>query len=192
MPANLENSALAMGLDKIRFHSNSKEKQCQRMFKLLQSLSATIQTISLISHASKVMLKILRGTLQQYVNWGLPEVQAGFRKGTSTTYQIANISYIRKKQDNFREKKSTSVALTMLEPLALWITTNYGKFFKWWEYHITLLASWEIRMQVKRQQLVHKDCILSSWLFNLYAEYHEKYQAGWNTSWNKDCQEKYQ
>ena len=105
MHANLENSALAMGLDKIRFHSNSKEKQCQRMFKLLQSLSATIQTISLISHASKVMLKILQGTLQQYVNWGLPEVQAGFRKGTSTTYQIANISYIRKKQDNFREKK---------------------------------------------------------------------------------------
>ena len=63
MLANLENSAVATGLDKIRFHSKSKEKQYQRMLKLLQSLSATTQTISLISHASKVMLKILQGTL---------------------------------------------------------------------------------------------------------------------------------
>ena len=63
MLANLENSAVATGLDKIRFHSKSKEKQYQRMLKLLQSLSATTHTISLISHASKVMLKILQGTL---------------------------------------------------------------------------------------------------------------------------------
>ena len=59
----------------------------------------------------------------------------------------------------------------MLEPLTLWITTDCGNFFKWWEYHITLLASWEICMQVKKQQLVRQDCILSSCLFNLYAEY---------------------
>ena len=66
MPANLENSAVATGLEKVSFHSNPKEKQCQRMFKLL--------TIVLISHASKVMLKILQASLQQYVNWKLPDV----------------------------------------------------------------------------------------------------------------------
>ena len=59
----------------------------------------------------------------------------------------------------------------MLEPLTLWITTDCGNFFKCWEYHITLLASWEICMQVKKQQLIRQDCILSSCLFNLYAEY---------------------
>ena len=72
MPANLENSAVATGLEKVSFHSNSKERQCQRMLKLPH--------IALISHASKVMLKILQARLQQYVNRKLPDVQAGFRK----------------------------------------------------------------------------------------------------------------
>ena len=69
MPANLENSAVATGLEKVSFHSNPKERQCQRMFKL--------PPIALISHASKVMLKILQARLQQYVNQKLPDVQAG-------------------------------------------------------------------------------------------------------------------
>ena len=73
MPVNLENSAVATGLEKVSFHSSSKERQCQRMFKL--------PYIALISHASKVMLKILQARLQQYVNHELPDVQAGFRKG---------------------------------------------------------------------------------------------------------------
>ena len=75
MPANLENSAVAAGLEKISFHSNPKERQCQRMFKLHH-------TVALITHASKVILKILQARLQQYVNRELPDVQAGFRKGT--------------------------------------------------------------------------------------------------------------
>ena len=83
MPANLENSAVATGLEKVSFHSNPKERQCQRMFKLC--------TIALISHASKVMLRILQARLQQYVNRELPDVQAGFRKGRGTRDQIANI-----------------------------------------------------------------------------------------------------
>ena len=73
MPANLENSAVATGLEKVSFHSNPKEKQCQKLFKLPH--------ITLISHASKVMLKILQVRLQQYVNCELPYVQARFRKG---------------------------------------------------------------------------------------------------------------
>ena len=86
MPANLENSAVATGLKKLSFHSNPKERQCQRMFKLPH--------IALISHASKVMLKILQARLQQYVNRELPDVQAAFRKGRGTRDQIANIRWI--------------------------------------------------------------------------------------------------
>ena len=83
MPENLENSALATGLEKVSFHSISKERQCQKMLKLLHN--------ALISHSGKVMLKILQARLQQYVNCELPDVQAGFRKGRGTRDQIANI-----------------------------------------------------------------------------------------------------
>ena len=73
MPANLGNSAVATGLEKISFHPNPKERQCQRMLKLLH--------IALILHAKGIMLKILQVRLQQYVNYKLPDVQAGFGKG---------------------------------------------------------------------------------------------------------------
>ena len=73
MPANLENSAVATGLEKVSFHSNPKEGQCQRI--------SNCGTIGLISYASKVMLKILQLRLQQYMNHELPDVQAAFRKG---------------------------------------------------------------------------------------------------------------
>ena len=92
-------------------------------------------TIALISHASKVMLKILHARLQQYVNCELPDVQAGFQKGRGTRDQIANICWIIKKQEISRKKKkSTSASLNMPMPLTVWITTNCGKFLKRWEY----------------------------------------------------------
>ena len=103
MPANLENSAVATGLKKVSFHSNSKERQCQRMLKY--------RTIALISHVRKVMLKILQARLQQYVNRKLPDVQAGFRKGRGTRDQIANIRWIIKKAREF-QKTFTSALLT--------------------------------------------------------------------------------
>ena len=103
-------------------------------------------TAALISHAGKVILKILQARLQQYVNWELLDVQAGFRKGRGSRDQIANIHWIIEKAREF-QKKSTSASLTV------WITTNSGKFFKRWEYQTTLPASWEICMQVKNQQL---------------------------------------
>ena len=93
MSANLENSAVATGLEKVSFHSNPKERQCQRMLKLL----------ALISHTSKVMLKILQARLQQYVNRELPDVQAGFRKGRGSRDQIANIRWIIKKAREFQK-----------------------------------------------------------------------------------------
>ena len=80
MPANLENSAVTTGLEKVSFHSSPKERQCQRMFKY--------HTIALISHTSKVVLKILQARLSQYVNCELPDVQAGFRKAGGTRAKL--------------------------------------------------------------------------------------------------------
>ena len=84
-------------------------------------------TIALISHASKVMLKILQARLQQYINHELPDVQAGFRKGRGTRDQIANICWIMEKEESSR-KTSISALLTMPKPLTVWITINCGKF----------------------------------------------------------------
>ena len=92
-------------------------------------------TIALISHASTVMLKILQARLKQYVNHELPDVQAGFRKGRGTRYQIANIHWIIEKESSRRT--STSALLTIPKLLTVWITTNCGKFYKKWEYQAT-------------------------------------------------------
>ena len=88
-------------------------------------------TIALISHTSKVMLKILQARLQQYMNRELADVQAGFRKGRGTRDQIANIHWINEKEREFQKK---SALLNTPSPLTVWITTKYGKFFKRWEY----------------------------------------------------------
>ena len=119
MPANLENSAVATGLEKVSFHSNPKERQCQEC--------SNYRTIALISHASRVMLKILQARLQQYVNRELPDVQAGFRKGRGTRDQIANIRWIIENAREF-QKTSISALLPMPKPLTVWITINCGKF----------------------------------------------------------------
>ena len=116
MPANLENSAVATGLEKVSFHSNPKERQCQKNAQT---------TIAFISHASKVMLKILQARLQQYVNHELPDVQAGFRKGRGT--KLPTSAGSSKKQDSSR-KTSISALLTMPKPLTVWITINCGRF----------------------------------------------------------------
>ena len=99
-------------------------------------------TIALISHTSKVMLKILQVRLQHYVNRELPDVQAGFRKGRGTRDQIVNICWT-----------SLSALLTMLKPLTVWFTINCGKFWKRWECQTTWPASWETCIQVRKQQL---------------------------------------
>ena len=86
MPANLENSAVATGLEKstfIRIPKKGNAKECSNN-----------HTIALISHASKVMLKIIQASLQQYMNCELPDVQAGFRKGRGTRNQIVDIHWI--------------------------------------------------------------------------------------------------
>ena len=95
-----------------------------------------LPAIALISHTSKVMLKILQARLQQYMNHELPDVQARFRKARGTRDQIANIRWIFKKQEHSR-KTSASALLTMPKPLTMWITTDYGKFLKRKEYQTT-------------------------------------------------------
>ena len=121
------------------------------------------------------------------MNCELPDVQAGFAKGRGTRDQIANIRWIIEKQESSR-KTSTFALLTMSKPLTVWITTNCGEFLRRWEYQTTWPASWEICMQVKKQQVeldmnkktgsmkrkgkgVHQGCILSPCLFNFYSEY---------------------
>ena len=144
MSTNLENSAVATGLEKGQFHFQSQRrgnaKKC-----------SNYHTTALISHACKVILKILQARLLQYVNWELSDVQARFRKGRGTRDQIANTYWIIERAREFQ--KSTSASLTMPKPLTVWITINLGKFWKRWEYQTTLPASWEICMQVKKQQL---------------------------------------
>ena len=93
-------------------------------------------TVALISHASKITLKILQARLQQYVNCEIPDVKAGFRKGRGTRDQLPTSMGSLKKQEK-STKTSTSALLTMPKPLPVWITTNCGKFFKRWEYQTT-------------------------------------------------------
>ena len=125
-----------------------------------KALEKNWYTIALISHISKVMLKILQDRLQQYKNCQLPDVQVGFRKGRGTRDQIANIRWIIEQARDFQKNISSALLITP-KPLTMWITINCGKFFKRQEYQTTWPASWEmcmqiawvICMQVKKQQL---------------------------------------
>ena len=144
MPGNLENKAVATGQEKsifIPIPNNGNTKQC-----------SNYHTIALISHATKVILKVLQVRLKQYVNQELPDVQTGLRKDRGTRDQIANICWIIEKARDSR-KTSNSASSTTVKPLTVYITTNCGKFLKRWEYQTTLHASWEIYMQDKKQQL---------------------------------------
>jgi len=118
--SKLENSAVAIGLEKVSFHSNSKERQYQRMLKLPHNCTHLTR---------KIMLKILHARLQQYVDCQLPDVQAGFRKSRGTRDQIANICWIIENQESSRET-SISALFSMPKPLTVWMTINCGKFWK--------------------------------------------------------------
>ena len=127
MPANLEKSAADTGLEKVSFHSDSKEGRCQRMFKLPHNCTHFT--------SSKVMLKILPARLQQYVNRGLPDVQAGFGEGRGTRDNIADIRWI-------IEKARENICFTdYSKAFDCGEQTNCGKFLKRWDYQTTLPAS---------------------------------------------------
>ena len=145
MPENLESSAVATGLERLVFIPNPKKSNAKKCSKHC--------IVALISHLSKVLLKILQARLQQYVNRELSDVQAGFRKGRGTRDQIANICWIIEKFKRVSEKHLFLLYWLCQSLLTVWITINYGKFWKRWEYQTTWPASWEICMQVRKQQL---------------------------------------
>ena len=141
-------------------------------------------TVALISHASKVMLKILQARLQQYVNHELPDVHTGFRKGQGTRDQIANIPWIIKKARDF-QKNIYFCFIDYIKAFDCLNHKNPWKILKEMGISDHLPASWEICIHVMKQQFepdmgqlagskwegVHQCCILSRCLFNLYAEY---------------------
>ena len=147
-------------------------------------------TIALISHAGKVILKILQVRLQQYMNHEHPDFKLDLEKAEEPQIKSPTSVGSSKKQESSR-KTSISALLTMTKPWAVWITTNCGQL-KRQEYQTTWSASWEISMQVRKQPLeldmeqqnwfqigkgVHQGCILSPYLFNLYPGY-----IMWNAS----------
>ena len=171
MPANLENSAVATGLEKVSFHSNPEEGKCQRMFKLLHNCTHL---------TSKVMLKILQARLPQYVNHKLSDVQAGFRKGRRTRDQIANIHWIIKKARKFQK----NIYFYFIDYAKAFDYVYHNKLWKILKAmgipdHLThllrnLYASQEatvrtgygITDQFQIRKGVRQSCILSPWLFN--------------------------
>ena len=175
MPANFENSAVATGLDKvfIPIPKKGNAKECSNYC-----------TIALISHASKVMLKILQARLEQHVNHELPDVEAGFRKGRGTRDQIANTHWIIEKAREFEKKKIYLCLLTALKSLTL-DHNELRKILKEMatpDHLICLLrhlyAGQEATVRTrlgttdcfKIGKGVRQGCILSPCLFNLYAE----------------------
>ena len=144
MPANLENSAVAIGLEKMSFHSNPRERHAKEC--------SNYHTMALISLASKVMLKILQARLQQYMNHELADVKLDLEKAEEPEITLPTSAGWWKKQESSR-KTSVSDLLTVPKPLTMWITINCGKFWKRWEYQTAWPASWEICMQVRKQQL---------------------------------------
>ena len=174
MPANLENSAVATGVEKVSFHSKKgNAKEC-----------SNYRTIALISHTSKIILKILQARLQQYVNSELLDFHAGFRKDRGTRDQIGNICWIIKKAREFQKN-------------IYFCFIGYAKAFDCVDHHklwkilqemgipdylicllINLYAGQEATVrtghgttdcfQIKKE--VRQGCILSPCLFNLYAE----------------------
>ena len=128
MPANLENTAVATGLEHVSFHSNPKKgnaKEC-----------SNYRTLALISQASEVMLKILQSRFKQYMNQDFQICKLDLEKAEEPEIKLSTSSGSLKKQESSR-KASTSALLTMSKPLTVWITINCGIFLKRSEYQTT-------------------------------------------------------
>ena len=150
MPANLENATVATGLEKVTFHSNPKERQGQRMFKWLYNCCEVRPW--LISHARKIRSKSFKLGFSSIWADNLQMYKLGLEKAKEPEIKLPTSIGSLKKRESSR-KTSTTALLTVPKPLTVWITTNCRKFLKRWEYQTTLPASWEICMQVRKQQL---------------------------------------
>ena len=152
-------------------------------------------------HVSKVMLTILQARLQQYVN----QCKLDLEKAEEPEIKLPTSAGSWKKQESSR-KTSISALLTMPKPMTVWITINCGKYWKRWEYQTTWPASWEICMQVRKQQnwawnnrlvpnrerSTSRLCIVTLFILLICRVHHVKCWTGWSTSWNQDSWEKYQ
>ena len=173
MPANLKNSAVAKGLEKVSFHSNPKAKEC-----------SNYHAIALISHTSKVMLKILQARLQQYVNQEFQMYKLGLKKGRGTRDQIVNICWIVEKAREFQK----NIYFSFTDYAKASDCVDHNKLWKILKEmgmpdHLTCLlrnlyAGQEATVRTGHGTTdlfqigkgVHQGCILSPCLFNLYAE----------------------
>ena len=177
MPANLESSAVVIGLEKVSFYFSPKEGQCQRC--------SNYHTIALISHANKAMLKILQARLPQYVNWELRDVQAGFRKGRGIRDQTANIHWIIEKARGFQN----NIYFCLVNYTKDFNCVDHNKLWKILkEFEVPDHFTWLLRILYTSQEAtvrtwhgtvdwfkigkgIQQGWILSPCLFNLYAEY---------------------
>ena len=177
MSANLENSAVATGLEKVSFYSNPKERQCQRMFKLLHNCTHLT--------CCKVMLKILQARLQQYVNCEHSYIQVGFRKGIGTGDQIASIHWIIIKARELQK----NIYFSSFDYAKCFDCVDHNKLWKILNKmgipdHLTCLLKNPYTSQEATVRTGHgttdwlqlgkgvcQGCILSPCLFNLYADY---------------------
>ena len=177
MPAYLENSAVATGLEKVSFIPIPKKDNAKEC--------SNCRTIALISHASKVMLKILQARLQQYVNRELPDVQAGFRKGRGTRDQMANIRWIMEKAKEFLK----NIYFCFLDYAKAFDSVDHNKLWKILKEmgipdHLTCLLRNPYAGQEATVRSEHgttdwfqigkgvcQGCILSPCLFNLHSDY---------------------
>ena len=167
--------------------------------------SLNYRTIALISHAGKVMLKTLQARLQQYGNWKLPNVQAGFIKARGAREQIANICWIIEKAREFQK----NIYFCFIDYAKAFDCVDHDKLWEIQEMgipnHLTCLwrnlyAGQEATVRTgygmmdwfKRERNTSRLYIVTLLIWLLYKVHHTKYQAGWLTSWNQDCQEKYQ
>ena len=177
MPANLENSAVATGLERLVFMPIPKKGNAKEF--------SNYHTIAFISHAIKVMLRILQARLQQYVNRELPDVQAGFRKGRGTRDQIANTGWIIKKAREF-QKNTNFCFIDYAKAIDCVVHNKLWKILKKMgipDHLICLLrhlyAGQEATVRTGHGKTdwfqigkgVHQGCVLSPCLFNLYAEH---------------------
>ena len=194
MPANLENSAVATGLEKVSCFipilKKGNAKEC-----------SNYHTIALISHTSKVMLKILQARLQQKKNCEHPDVQAGFRKGRGTRDQIANICWIIEKAREFQK----NIYFCFIDYAKAFDYVDYNKLWKILKEmgipdHLTCLLRNLCAGQKATVRTGHgttdwfqirKGYILSPCLFNIYAEYIMRNAGLEEAQWNQDYWEKY-
>ena len=191
MPSNLENSS-GHRTGKVKFSFLSQRREMPK----------NVQTIVLISHFSKIMIKILQARLQQYVNHELPDVQAEFRKCRGTRDQLVNIHWIIEKAKGFQKDSYFSFidytkAFDCVDHNKLWkiikkigITDHLTCFLR------NLYSGQDATVRIGHKTMnwftigkeIHQGCILSPCLFNLYA----KSPAGGSPSWNQDYREKFQ